>query len=60
MLGITIRLPSALRCPHCNRVLRAWDVIADIEGLEKIICSGCHTLLLEVERAAAEKKSQAS
>jgi hypothetical protein len=56
MKGITIRLPSALRCPHCSRVLRAWDIVADIDGLEKIICSGCHTLLLEVDRTTAEIK----
>lgn len=54
--AVTVRLHPAWRCPHCNRVLKGWDVLLDdTDGAScpvRVICSGdnCHTELLTMER----------
>jgi hypothetical protein len=59
MHNTIIRFPFALRCPRCDRTLRDWDCVPDSDGLfEKLLCSGCHTLLLEIERTTGAKELQ--
>jgi hypothetical protein len=52
--AVTIRIHPTWRC-ICGRTLKAYDVITDTNGVERILCSGCHIELLAVEQRAAEK-----
>jgi hypothetical protein len=51
--AVTVRIHPAWRC-SCGRNLKTWDIILDdTDGTHvpcRIICSGCHTALLTMER----------
>jgi hypothetical protein len=43
--GRDVRLAHGLSCPHCARVLQAYDVRID-DGDVWLGCGGCHRVLL--------------
>jgi hypothetical protein len=45
----TIRL-SPLRCPNCEHELRAVDVEPLGNGEARLVCPGCYTDILSIER----------
>jgi hypothetical protein len=53
--AVVVRIHPAWHCV-CGRVLKGWDVVLDTAGSAdvpcRILCSGCHTELLVMERAA--------
>lgn len=62
--AVVVRVHEGWSCT-CGRVLKGWDVVLDdTDGARlpvRVICSGCHTELLAMERyrAAGEPDSAA-
>lgn len=49
-LHAAVRLVAGLRCPCCERELRAQDVEPLDHGDVRIVCLGCHRDLFAIER----------
>jgi hypothetical protein len=46
-----VLLAGGTTCPHCSRLLRADDVVADF-GDVSLVCGGCHKDVLVIRSAA--------
>lgn len=48
--GAVLRLAAGLRCPHCQRLVRGFD-IEPLNPGHRIICAACHRDILSFEVA---------
>lgn len=48
-LNYAVRMAGDMRCPRCDRTLRATDADLDRHG-GRLVCRGCHTTLIAIER----------